>query len=110
MKKNIHYPRSLTSKFLLVPGLVVGSFVLTSCSTVDQITGVTLDVSRVEKTIENGVLQQGGFHLTASCPDPLAGQVGDTRTCQIVDDSGTTALVDVTIQNSNGDIVWKVQQ
>jgi len=40
----------------------------------------------------------------------MVGQVGDTRTCQIVDDSGTTALVDVTIQNSNGDIVWKVQQ
>jgi len=85
------------------------ALLLTGCSSVDQITGVTLDVSRVEKTIEDGVLQQGGFHVTASCPDPLVGQVGDTRTCQIVDDSGTTALVDVTIQNSNGDIVWKVQ-
>jgi len=97
-------------KLLMIPGLVVSTLILTSCSTVDQITGVTLDVARVEKTIEDGVMQQGGFHVTASCPDPLAGQVGDTRTCQIVDDSGTTALVDVTIQNSNGDIVWKVQQ
>ena len=97
-------------KLLAVPGLLVVTFILTSCSTVDQITGVTLDVTRVEKTIEDGVMQQGGFHVTASCPDPLVGQVGDTRTCQIVDDSGTTALVDVTIQNSNGDIVWKVQQ
>jgi hypothetical protein len=40
----------------------------------------------------------------------MAGQVGDTRTCQIVDEAGTTALVDITIQNDQGDVVWKVQQ
>jgi hypothetical protein len=40
----------------------------------------------------------------------MGGQVGDTRTCTIEDEYGTVALVDVTIQNSNGDIVWKVQE
>lgn len=88
---------------------VFSAFLLTSCSTVDQITGVTLDVQRVEQMIEDGVLDQGGFSVTATCPDPMSGQVGDTRTCQIVDEYGETALVDVTIQNDNGDVVWEVQ-
>ena len=98
------------SKILYVSSAILGSLLLASCSTVDQITGVTLDVQRVEQMIEDGVLNQGGFTVSATCPDPMIGQVGETRTCQIVDDSGITALVDVTIQNNNGDIVWKVQQ
>jgi hypothetical protein len=40
----------------------------------------------------------------------MAGQVGDTRTCSIEDDYGDTELVDVTIQNDQGDIVWQVRQ
>ena len=82
---------------------------LTSCSTVDQITGVDLDVPRVEQMIEDGVLEQGGFSVIATCPDPMAGQVGDTRTCSVEDEYGTTGLVDVTIQNDQGDVVWKLQ-
>lgn len=82
---------------------------LTSCSTVDQITGVDLDVAKVEQTIEAGILDQGGFSVVATCPDPLAGQVGDTRTCSVEDEFGQSGLVDITIQNDNGDIVWKLQ-
>lgn len=88
--------------------LIAGS--LTSCSTVDQITGVDLDVARVEQTIEEGVLDQADIYVTATCPDPMAGQVGDTRTCSIEDDYGDVELVDITIQNDNGDIIWQVRQ
>ena len=103
-------PRNLQiSKVFIASGVALATLFLTSCSTVDQITGVTLDVSRVENMIEDGVLDQGGFSVTATCPDPMSGQVGDTRTCQIVDEYGETALVDVTIQNDNGDVVWEVQ-
>ena len=103
-------PRNLQiSKVFIASGVALAALFLTSCSTVDQITGVTLDVSRVENMIEDGVLDQGGFSVTATCPDPMSGQVGDTRTCQIVDEYGETALVDVTIQNDNGDVVWEVQ-
>ena len=101
---------SLKAKVLISSSAVVMAILLSSCSTVDQITGVTLDVARVETMIEDGVMEQGGFSVTATCPDPMVGQVGDTRTCQIVDDAGTTALVDITIQNDQGDVVWKVQQ
>ena len=99
------------TSLLVVPfGTLLIASSLTSCSTVDQLTGVTLDVSRVEQTIEEGVLKQADTSVTATCPDPLSGQVGDTRTCSIEDDYGNTNLVDVTIQNNNGDIVWQVRQ
>ena len=45
------------------------TLLLSSCSSVDQIIGVTLDVARVETMIEDGVVEQGGFSVTATCPD-----------------------------------------
>ena len=82
---------------------------LASCSAVAELSGVTLDVSRVETMIEDGVLEQGGFDVVATCPDPLVGEVGDTRTCTIEDEYGDVEFVDVTIQNAEGDVVWQVR-
>jgi hypothetical protein len=82
---------------------------LASCSTVAELTGVTLDVSRVEEMIEDGVLEQAGFSVVATCPDPMVAEVGETRTCSIEDEYGDTELVDVIIQNSEGDVVWEVR-
>jgi hypothetical protein len=39
----------------------------------------------------------------------MVGEVGETRTCSIEDEYGDTELVDVTIQNANGDVVWQVR-
>jgi hypothetical protein len=91
----------LAPLFLVVP--------LGSCSAVAELTGVTLDVSRVEEMLEDGVLEQGGFSVVATCPDPMVGEVGETRTCSIEDEYGNTELVDVTIQNTEGDVVWEVR-
>jgi hypothetical protein len=99
-----------TSLLVIPIGTLLAAGILSSCSTVDQITGVDLDVARVEQTIEDGILEQADIYVTATCPDPMAGQVGDTRTCSIEDDYGDTELVDVTIQNDQGDIVWQVRQ
>lgn len=71
---------------------------------------VILDPTVIEEEIESGVLEQGGFVVTAECPDPLSGKVGDTRQCLIEDEFGVTALVDVRIQNSEGYIIWEVQE
>ena len=91
----------LVPLFLLVP--------LVSCSAVAELSGVTLDVALVEENIEEGVLDQSGVSVVAICPDPLVGEVGDTRTCTIEDEYGDVEFVDVTIQNSEGDIVWQVR-
>ena len=91
----------LSPLFLLVP--------LASCSAVAELSGVALDVSRVETMIEDGILEQGDIIVVATCPDPMVGKVGETRTCSIEDEYGDTELVDVTIQNSEGDVVWEVR-
>jgi hypothetical protein len=91
----------LAPLFLLVP--------LASCSAVAELTGVSLDVARVEENIESEVLQQRGLYVVVTCPDPMVGEVGETRTCTIEDENGETVLVDVTIQNAEGDIVWQVR-
>jgi len=70
----------LAPLFLLVP--------LASCSAVAELSGVTLDVALVEQNIEEGVLDQGGYYVVATCPDPLVGEVGDTCTCTMEDEYG----------------------
>ena len=70
---------------------------------------VQLDSGRIESVIEAGVLEQVGEATTATCPRPLSAKVGDTRQCTVVDSIGGTYFVDITVQNSNGDITWKVQ-
>lgn len=70
---------------------------------------VTLNASKVESSIESGIQDQLGEVVTATCPSPLAGRVGETRQCTLVDSVNSTYIVDITIQNSNGDITWKVQ-
>jgi outer membrane murein-binding lipoprotein Lpp len=104
--------RSLKISSVVATSILLAGF-LSSCGAVDQIVSqiseVNLDVAAVEAEIENGVLEQADIYVVATCPDPLSGQVGDVRTCSIEDDYGDTALVDVTIQNTDGDIVWEVQ-
>ena len=104
--------RSLKISSAVATSILLAGF-LTSCGAVDQIVSqiseVNLDVAAVEAEIENGVLEQADIDVVATCPDPLSGQVGDVRTCSIEDDYGDTALVDITIQNTDGDIVWEVQ-
>jgi Domain of unknown function (DUF4333) len=70
---------------------------------------VTLSVSAVENEIESGVQKQAGITVTATCPNPLMGKPGEVRQCTIQDSTGTTAFVDITIQNTAGDVTWQVR-
>jgi hypothetical protein len=71
---------------------------------------VFLDSDLVEKTIEDGVLEQSGFYVVAECPDPMSGQVGDSRQCILTDELGSIYFVEVRIQNRDGFITWQVQE
>lgn len=70
---------------------------------------VYLDSGKVEANIESGIQSQIGESVTATCPNPMAGKVGESRQCTVVDTLGMTYLVDVTIQSTNGDVTWRVQ-
>jgi hypothetical protein len=70
---------------------------------------VTLDTAKVEGVIESGILDQSGEAVTASCPNLMSGKVGDIRKCTVVDSTGATYVVDITIQSRQGDILWQVE-
>ena len=93
-------------------GILLSVFLLSGCSTAASLISgdVLLDSSIVEENIRDGVLEQSGLVIEVECPDPLSGQVGDTRQCLAQDEFGDSYLVDVTIQNREGYIVWEVQQ
>lgn len=69
---------------------------------------VTLDSSKVETLLVDGLLEQAGETVTSWCPNPLAAKVGEVRQCQVTDSTGKTYLVDITIQNTQGDISWRL--
>lgn len=87
------------------------SLALGGCSTAGAVLNgeVLLDSGLVEREIESGVLSQGGFSVTADCPDPLSGKVGDVRQCIIEDEFGERAIVEIRIQNTEGYFIWEVQ-
>ena len=99
-------------KKALLLGATTSIVLLSGCTTAASLISgdVILDSSVVEKNIREGVLEQSGLVIDVECPDPMSGQVGDTRQCLAQGESGESYLVDVTIQNREGYIVWEVQQ
>ncbi len=72
--------------------------------------GVQMDVDRVEQNIESEILDQTGYSVTADCPSSVAVRPGSTFQCFVKASDGSGGIVDVTVQNSAGDIVWVVRQ
>jgi hypothetical protein len=103
--------RRFQSRALGVLTAATITFLLGGCSSATAVLNgeVILDSGLIETEIESGVLNQSGISVTADCPDPMSGKVGDVRQCVIEDDFGTVAIVRVTIQNTDGYIVWEVQ-
>jgi hypothetical protein len=105
---NKNWPSSL-----FVIGTLLGtSLMVTGCSTAASIISgeVVLDSQVIEENIQDEVLKQSGLNVVVECPDPMSGQVGDSRQCLAEDDFGQTYLIDVTIQNRDGYIIWQIQQ
>lgn len=69
---------------------------------------VLLDPSKIEQNIKDGIEEQSGVTVDVECPDPMSAQVGDSRQCVARDDYGNSALVQVTVQNRDGYVIWKV--
>lgn len=96
--------------WISIGSIILAIIALNSIGAFNGLTGqVTLDSGKVETEIESGIYDQSGFSVTATCPSPMAGKVGETRSCSVEDESGTTYVVDVTIQNKNADVLWVVR-
>ena len=71
---------------------------------------VSLDVTVVEQSISDELLKQSGDVVqSVTCPRPMSGKPGDTRNCVVIDSTGAHFLAKVTIENTNGDITWRLE-
>ena len=72
--------------------------------------GITLDIAGVEKSIQDGVVQQLGLAMTSvTCPqESRAAKAGDTFECTGKPEIGGSLRVQVTQKDDKGNIEWKV--
>jgi hypothetical protein len=70
--------------------------------------GVALDVPAIEAEIRDGLQEQVGVSASVDCPSTVSPKPGSSFQCIVVG-GGERAIVNVTVQNTGGDIVWQVQ-
>ncbi|MEU7060032.1 DUF4333 domain-containing protein [Streptomyces sp. NPDC046197] len=72
--------------------------------------GVSMDTSAVQRQIEQGVQQQTGTAVTVQCPSSVTVRTGESFQCVVTAQDGSTAMATVTVQNSQGEFVWRLGQ
>jgi len=105
------YKRQKTTGQPIAPWLVwVGAFALSwaSIAILPGLVGVPIDQGKVESGITSWVADKTGIPVSSirtSCPNPAA-KPGETFLCTVTG-GGETANVQVTVENSNGDVTWQ---
>lgn len=75
---------------------------------VPSLYGVPIDSARLEAKIAAGIQEQSGLSVTVQCPSNVMAKPGTSFQC-IASGDGSRAVVNVQVQNSQGDVVWQVQ-
>ncbi len=82
--------------------LLLFCMMLTSC-------GKTLDTAKIEDSIRDSVIKQGGTSLkSVICPTDVKPMAGQTFECTGVLDSGTGVAIAVIQQDAQGNVQWEV--
>ena len=68
----------------------------------------TVDVKKVEQSIQSGVKKQNGIDVTVHCPDSVDWKTGGTFTCDVTQSDGTRNTATVTMTSNDGHMTWKV--
>jgi hypothetical protein len=67
-----------------------------------------LDTGAVEQKIAEKLSAQTGQTTTVSCPDSVEISAGDTFTCDVTTGDGTTGTVEVTQDDDQGNVTFRV--
>ena len=99
-------------KFFMGGAFFTSALLLTGCSTAASLIGgeVVLDSKKIQDGIRKEISNQSGLNVSVECPDPMSGPVGESRQCVAEDDLGQKYVIDVTIQNRDGYVVWQVRE
>lgn len=83
--------------------LTATALMLTGCST-------TIDVSKIETSVQDGLAEQVGGEWTVTCPDSMDVQAGLTTNCMATSADGQTLDINVTQDDDQGNVTWEVPQ
>jgi PBP1b-binding outer membrane lipoprotein LpoB len=92
----------MTKTLVRVPLALVGVLFVAGCG------AQTVDVTKVEKNIKDGVKQQNNLDVTVNCPDSVDWRTGGRFTCAVTQPDGTKNTATVTMKSDDGDVSWKV--
>lgn len=96
---------------LAVPVVWVVAFclALASDAVLPRLVGVPINIPVVESQVEVWMEKQIGTNVSVDCPDRVSVRPGETFKCiATAPVDGSTAVVTVTLQNTDGDIIWEV--
>ena len=83
-------------------GILVGGLLLGGCTQV-------LDTGKIEEEIESGIEEQTNTTVeSVDCPEDRALEEGDTFECTATAPDGSSATVEVTQTDDEGNITWEV--
>jgi hypothetical protein len=102
---------SATGQKLVIPVVWCIAFVvsLSSAGIVGNTVGVAMDVPAVEAEITRGIEDQAGVTgVSVDCPSSVSPKPGSSFKC-IAQAEGERVFVEVTVQNTDGEVVWQVQ-
>lgn len=69
-----------------------------------------LDLKKVEAAVVEGLKAQAGAEATVTCGERWrAATPGDTFSCEATTTDGQTATIDVTTEDAEGNVTWKVR-
>lgn len=74
-----------------------------------QLLGVPLDVALLETSISTEIENQAGVTVDVECPDGVSARPDETFSCTATATDGSVLLIDVTVQNTRGDVLWEVR-
>lgn len=72
--------------------------------------GGGLDTGAIETDISGGIERQTGIAVrSVDCPDDVDVEAGDKFTCTVTAEDGSTAAVDVTQEDDEGNVRWQLR-
>lgn len=70
--------------------------------------GDSLDTDKLEREVVKGIKAQSNIDATVTCPDDVKIEAGDVFTCEARAADGTTATVNVTQKDDEGNVDWRI--
>ncbi len=71
--------------------------------------GTSLDMDKIQDEISSGIEEQTGVVIeSVECPEEVDAEEGESFTCDVTAEDGTTAVVQVDQTDSDGNVTWEI--